>query len=259
MDRRFEGKVAVITGAGGGIGRAAAERFAAEGAKVVLVDLAASPLEESAAVVERAGGEALAVRADVSQEAGVESYVEAARERFGGIDCFFNNAGIEGLVTPLTEYPQDDFDRVLGVNVRGVWLGLKHVGAAMREQDRGGAIVNSSSVAGLGGVPGQVAYSASKHAVVGLTRTAALEFAGDEIRVNAVCPAPVETAMMRSIERQSDPDAPEQVKAAMARRNPMRRYGEPEEVAAVVAYLCSDDARFVTGAILPIDGGARAR
>ena len=159
----------------------------------------------------------------------MESYVEAARERFGGIDCFFNNAGIEGLVTPLTEYPQDDFDRVLGVNVRGVWLGLKHVGAAMREQDRGGAIVNSSSVAGLGGVPGQVAYSASKHAVVGLTRTAALEFAGDEIRVNAVCPAPVETAMMRSIERQSDPDAPEEVKAAMARRNPMRRYGEPEE------------------------------
>lgn len=259
MVSRFEGKVAVITGAAGDIGRAAARRFASEGASVVLVDLAGSPLEESVAAVERAGGEAHAVTADVTRAAEVEGFVQAATARFGAIDYFFNNAGIEGAVLPLTDYPEDDFDRVMAVNVKGVWLGLKYVGAAMRERGDGGAIVNTSSVAGLGGVRNQIAYGTSKHAVVGITKTAALEFARDGIRVNAVCPAPIETSMMRSIERQSNPDDPDQARQRMAGSNPMQRYGEPEEVAALVAYLCSADASFLNGAIVPVDGGARAR
>jgi NAD(P)-dependent dehydrogenase (short-subunit alcohol dehydrogenase family) len=147
----------------------------------------------------------------------------------------------------------------MAVNVKGVWLGLKYVGAAMRERGEGGAIVNSSSVAGLGGVRNQIAYGASKHAVIGITKTAALEFARDGIRVNAVCPAPIETSMMRSIERQSNPDDPEQARQRMASGNPMQRYGEPDEVAALVAYLCSADASYLNGAIVPLDGGARAR
>ncbi len=258
MDRRFEEKVAVITGAAGGIGRAAAERFAAEGAKVVLVDLPDSALDESVAVVERAGSEAHAVTADVTSAADVERYVAEAKARFGGIDCFFNNAGIEGVMAPLTEYPEDVFDRVIAVNLKGVWLGMRFAGPAMRERG-GGAIVNTASVTGLGGTPNLFAYGASKHAVVGMTKSAALEFASDGIRVNAICPAPIETRMMRSIERGTDPDQPEAVRERIAAGNPMGRYGEPKEVAALVAYLCSDDASFINGVIMPIDGGSRAR
>ena len=258
MSERFEGKVVVITGAAGGIGRATAERFASEGARVVAVDLPNSPLDETVAAIEGVGGEALAVGADVTEWADHERYVKETIERFRGIDCFFNNAGIEGWVGPLVEYPEDVFDKVLAVNVKGVWLGLKAVGPAIRQRG-GGAIVNTASTAGLGGTPMLVAYGASKHAVIGITRSAALEFAPDKIRVNAICPAPIETRMMRSIERGGDPDDPESRRQTIAQGLPLGRYGEPHEVAALVAFLCSDEAGFITGAAYPIDGGSKAR
>lgn len=258
MERRFEGRVAVITGAAGGIGRAAVERFAAEGANIVAVDLPGHGLQETADLARAAGAEAIAVPADVSRSADVERYVAAARERFGRIDAFFNNAGIEGWVGPLTMYPEDQFDHVIAVNLKGVWLGIKHVAPVMAAGG-GGVIVNTASVAGLSGTPGISAYGASKHAVVGLTKTAALELAPMRIRVCAVCPAPIETRMMRALERGINPDEPEAVHQQLAGTIALGRYGEPAEVAAVVAFLCSSDASYLTGTIVPVDGGRMAR
>ena len=173
--------------------------------------------------------------------------------RFGRIDAFFNNAGIEGLRAPLWELDEDDFDRVIAVNLKGVFLGMKHVAPAMRG-DGGGAIVNTASIAGLTATPGIIAYGASKHAVVGMTKSAAAELA-PEIRVNAVCPGPIETRMMRSLERQFNPDDPQGVHDAFAAGIPLGRYGEPEEVAALVTWLCSDDSRYISGSMHTIDGG----
>jgi NAD(P)-dependent dehydrogenase (short-subunit alcohol dehydrogenase family) len=258
MERRFEGKVVVITGAAGGIGRAAAERFAQEGANVVAVDLAGSALDEVVSAAESAGANALAVPADVSRASDVERYVKAAKDRFGGIDAFFNNAGIEGWVGPTTQYPEDMFDKVIAVNLKGVFLGIKYVVPVMLERG-GGAIVNTASVAGLSGTPSIFAYGASKHAVVGMTKSAALEFGPRGIRTNAICPSPIETRMMRALERGINPDEPETVHQQMATQNPMGRYGEPAEVAAFVAFLCSPDASYLNGGIFPIDGGRMAR
>ena len=257
MDRRFEGKVIVITGGAGGIGRAAAVRFAAEGARLVLVDLAAAVLEESLAQVERAGGEAITVVADVTRLAEVERYAAVAVERFGGIDGFFNNAGILGAVSPLVDYPEESFDRVLAVNVKAVFLGLKVVGPAIMARG-GGAIVNIASVAGLRGSPNLAGYVASKHAVVGLTRVAAREFIARGVRVNAVCPAPIETSMVAGLESGLNPDDPALMRARMSALIPMGRYGRPEEVAALVAFLMSAEASYVNGAAYTIDGGALA-
>lgn len=258
MERRFVGKVIVITGAAGGIGRATAERFAQEGANVVAVDLPGTGLDETIALVEATGSTGLAVPADVSKSADVERYVNAAVARFGGIDYFFNNAGIEGFVGPTTQYPEEMFDKVIAVNLKGVFLGIKYVVPAMLQRG-GGVIINTASVAGLSGTPSIFAYGASKHAVVGMTKSAALEFGHSGIRTNAICPSPIETRMMRALERGINPDEPEQAHQQMAATNPMGRYGEPAEVAAFVAFLCSADASYLNGGIFPIDGGRMAR
>jgi NAD(P)-dependent dehydrogenase (short-subunit alcohol dehydrogenase family) len=254
---RFGGKVVVITGAAGGIGRATAVRLAGEGARLVLVDIAAAGLDETMSAVKGAGGDAITVTADVTRRADVERYVEAATSRYGGIDRFFNNAGILGVAVPLVDYPEDVFDRVLAVNTKGVWLGLKHVGPAIAARG-GGAIVNTASIAGLRGTANLVAYTASKHAVIGLTRTAAIELVRRGVRVNAVCPAPIDTEMAAQMERAARPGDPAAFRARMASVIPMRRYGTADEVAALVAFLLSDESSYVNGGIYTVDGGSMA-
>ena len=258
---RLEGKVAVITGATGGIGSAAARLFADEGARVALVDLDEAALRETA----RSIGEDKAsyTAADVTQPDQTQAYINAAVERWGGIDILLANAGIEGVLSLITDYPIDVFDRVMAVNVRGVWLGIKYAVPAMRERG-GGSIVITSSTAGIGGSSEMSAYNTSKHAVIGLMRTAALEFAPDGIRVNTVNPAPIETRMMRSIEEMRV-DAMDDskvtvdvIKRAAADRLPLQRYGEPEEVANLMLFLSSDDSNFCTGGVYMVDGGRSA-
>ena len=257
MADRFEGKVAAVTGAAGGIGRAAAQRFAEDGADVVLIDLEGTAIEETVAVVERAGRQAHVVHADVTKAHEVRGYVASTRERFGRLDYFFNNAGILGPVASLFDYLEEQFDRVLDVNVKGVWLGMREVAPLMAENG-GGAIVNTASIAGLQGTPTLFAYGASKHAVVGMTKSAAMTLVGQGIRVNAICPAVIDTPMGAELERGSSPDAPELAREAMKAANLMGRYGTPEEIAALVSFLCSDEASFINGGIYPIDGGGTA-
>ena len=207
--------------------------------------------------MEAQGGAALAVGADVTRSDEVARYVQAAMDNFGRVDILFNNAGIEGTYAPMIEYTEESFDQVMAVNVRGVWLGIKYAAPAMIAGG-GGAIVNTASVAGLFGSRGISAYSASKHAVAGLTKSAALELATSGVRVNAVCPAPIETRMMRAIETFIGGDDADDIRKAMAERLPVQRYGEPHEVAALVAFLASDDASYITGSLYPIDGGYSA-
>jgi NAD(P)-dependent dehydrogenase (short-subunit alcohol dehydrogenase family) len=255
--RRFAGKVVVITGAAGGIGRAAALRFAGEGARVVAVDVQRPAVEETVALVRAAGGAAHAALADVTRAADFARVAEEAVVAFGGVDCLFNNAGVEGVFAPLLAYPEDAFDQVLAVNVKGVWLGIKALAPLLRARG-GGAIVNTASVAGLIGTAGNGAYGASKHAVVGLTRTAARELAADGIRVNAVCPGFVDTRMMGLIEAAASPADPVAARARLQASVPLQRYAEPAEIAAFVAYLCSPDASYITGGAFAIDGGRLA-
>ena len=255
--RRFAGRVLIVTGAAGGIGRAAARRFAAEGAALVAVDLPGSDLAGTVAAVAAVGGDIMAVTADVRYDDDVVSYVATTLDAHGKVDALFNNAGIEGPVAPLVDYPTDDFDRVMAVNVRGVWLGIKHTGPAIAASG-GGSIVNTASLAGMTGTARLCAYGASKHAVIGLTKTAALECAPLGVRVNAVAPAPIDTRMVHAIEAGMNPDDTSVARERMAARVPLARYGTPEEVAAVPAFLCSDDAAYMPGAIVPVDGGWRA-
>jgi NAD(P)-dependent dehydrogenase (short-subunit alcohol dehydrogenase family) len=250
----FTNKVALITGGGGGIGRAAAIGFANRGAKIVVVDVNANDGQASADIVRQRGGDASFVRADVSRSAEVQAYVKAALDAYGSIDCFFNNAGIEGTVAAVQDYDEAMFDAVIGINLKGVFLGLRHVLPVMLRQGSG-TVVNTASIAGLVGAPGNSAYTASKHGVLGLTRSAASDVASYGIRVNAVCPGPVDTRMMRSLEAQRNPTNPDAVIAANRATIPIGRYATPEEVADVVMYLCSDLSGSVTGSHLVIDGG----
>jgi len=250
----LEKRVAVVTGAAGGIGLAAVERLTREGVRVVALDLEGSDLDAAVAAAEGARGEAVAVPGDVTRAVDWEGAFGEAERRFGGVDFLFNNAGIEGVVAPIESYPRDVFERVLAVNVTGVFLGIQHAMPALRARG-GGAIVNTSSVAGLTGDPNVCAYVASKHAVVGLTRAAALSGGPDGIRVNAICPAMVETRMMRSLESGLGADHAAEVKKLLESRIPAGRYGTPDEVAALAAFLFSDDARFVNGSLYTLDGG----
>ena len=251
---RLKNKVALVTGASGGIGAAAARRFVAEGASVVLVDLSQGSLEAVAAEI---GGETLCISGDVSDADQNAAMVAATRERFGGLDIALLNAGIEGNVAPVTDYDIETFDRVMAVNVRGVWLGIKYVVPAMQARG-GGSIVVTSSVAGLRGVQGMSAYVASKHAVVGIVRCAAAEGAPHNIRVNTVNPAPIETRMMRSLETSFVPDKPEAAKQVMEQRIPMGRYGTPDEVANLMLFLASDESEYCTGGTYTVDGAMSA-
>ena len=246
----FTGKVALITGGGGGIGRASALGFAQRGAKVVVVDLDQAQGEGSAELVRQRGGDARFVHADVTKSGDVQNYVKATLEAYGAIDCFFNNAGVEGKVAPTQEYDEV----VMAVNLKGVFLGLRHVLPVMLKQGHG-AVVNTASVAGLFGGPGMAPYVASKHGVLGLTKVASADVARLGVRVNAICPGPVETRMMRSLESQRNPADPRSVHDANSANTPTGRYAAPEEVANAVMYLCSDLASDITGTHLIIDGG----
>lgn len=252
----INGKVAVITGGAGGIGEAVANRLAAEGAKLVLVDIDGEAVEAAA---KRVGSGAIGVAADVSTEEGTATYVDAALEAHGRIDLFFNNAGIEGHSAPIPDAEIAWFDRVIAVNLRGTYLGLQHVLRAMRDQGDGGAIVNCSSVAGLRGFAGLAPYTASKHAVMGLTKVAAIEGAAFGVRVNAVNPGPITTGMMDRIERSMSGEVDQEaVHDQFANLNPMARYGTPEEVANLVAWLLSDEASYCSGTSYLVDGGLTA-
>lgn len=248
------GKVALVTGGGGGIGLATCLGFAKRGAKVVVVDYDVALGQAAAGQVRAIGAESLFVRADVRNAPDVKAYVAAAVEAFGRIDCFFNNAGIEGKVVPITEMEDDAWSAVIGVNLTGVFLGLKHVLPVMLKQESG-AVVNTASTAALFGGPGMAAYVASKHGVVGITKVASSEVARYGVRVNAICPGPVETRMMRSLEAQRNPADPEAVHTANAAGMPTGRYTYPEEVANAVMYLCSDLSSNITGTQLVIDSG----
>lgn len=255
--RRFDGKVALVTGAASGIGRAAALRFAAEGAQVALLDVDDDGLQQTLDAIKASGGEGLVLAADVSRSGETARCAAAAVDRFGGLDCCFNNAGVLGAVAPIADYPEETFDRVLAINVKGCWLGMRAVLPYLRARG-GGAIVNTASIAGLRGTPRLSAYTASKHAVVGLTKSIAMECARDGIRVNAVCPGPIDTPMSSGMDLQFDGRDPDAFHRKMEATIPMRRYGTADEIAAVVAFLCSDDASFVTGAIYTADGGSMA-
>jgi NAD(P)-dependent dehydrogenase (short-subunit alcohol dehydrogenase family) len=256
-DRRFEGRVAVVTGGAGGIGSATASRLVADGAHVVLVDTDMSGLTRVAAELSGAGS-VTTITADVTDESGVTGYVARVVDERGRLDLFFNNAGIEGRLAPLTDIRMEDFDRVMAVNVRGVFLGLREVMRQMKRQPEGGAIVNTSSMGGLKAGPEFSPYVASKHAVVGLTRCAALEGAPHRIRVNAVAPGQIATRMTRSLARQRSPEDPDRAMAARAAQIPLGRYGTAGEVANLVCWLLSDEATYVTGSIHSVDAGLTA-
>ncbi|MCF2206416.1 MULTISPECIES: glucose 1-dehydrogenase [Halobacteriales] len=245
----IDGGVALVSGAASGIGRATAQRFAEEGASVVAADIDVEGGEETVSQIESEGGEATFVETDVTDESDLAAAVEAAVDTYGSLDFAFNNAGIEGDQVSFSDQDNANWNRVLDINLNGVFFAMREEIPAMLESG-GGAIVNTSSIAGILGFPNLSPYVASKHGVVGLTKTAAVEFSSDGLRVNAVLPGVIETPMVARSGEQ-DPEATEQTIAGI----PASRLGQPEEIASAVVWLCSEDASYVTGQPLPVDGG----
>lgn len=252
MHKTNSGRVALVTGAANGIGRATALAFANSGYSVVVSDIDSHAGQETVALIKAAAGDASFIRCDVSRDADVRLLIDGTVSAYGRLDCAFNNAGIEIERCKLADGNEGVFDAIMNVNVKGVWLCMKYQIAAMLAQG-GGAIVNTASVAGLIAAPKQGIYSASKHAVIGLTKTAAVEYARKNIRLNAVCPAVIDTEMFR----RASTDNPEHVALTVA-AHPLGRIGTVAEIAAAVLYLCSDSAGFTTGIALPVDGGLTA-
>jgi len=250
------GKTIVITGAGGGIGLAAVSAFLTAGANVVATDLAGTGVQAAGEM----GDRAVSLVADVTSVADWEATKALAIDTFGAVHGLVNNAGIEGAIVPIVEYPDEMFDRVMDINVKGVFLGMKTF-APVIEAAGGGSIVNLSSVAGISGAATLAPYSASKHAVIGLTKSGALDFAAKGIRCNAICPSPIDTRMMRSLEdaMKTDGVSQDDMQALIAMNIPLGRYGEPSEVADLMTFLLSDDSKFLSGTAIPIDGAMKAR
>jgi NAD(P)-dependent dehydrogenase (short-subunit alcohol dehydrogenase family) len=249
MAGELEGKIALVTGAGSGIGRESALAFGASGAQVMVSDVVVEGGEETVGQIKAAGGEARFMRADVSQRAEVEALIRQTVEIYGRVDCAHNNAGIEGDMAPTADCTETNWDRTIAINLKGVWLCMKYEIPQMLDQG-GGVIVNTSSVAGLVGFVNLPAYVATKHGVAGLTRTAALEYAQQGIRVNAVCPGVIRTPMIDRIVGGAAAAA-----AQFTALEPVGRMGSPAEVARAVVWLCTDAASFVTGVAMPVDGG----
>lgn len=251
--QRLDGKVAIVTGATGGIGEATARLFLELGAKVMLVGRSAAKLAETHARLNDIGECATAV-ADSNDEAANKAAVDVTVSRFGGLDIMVANAGTEGHLMPIEQLTVEEFQDVLNINVIGVWLAMKYAAAPMRERG-GGSIIALSSIAGVIGFPAMAPYIASKHAVYGLVKTAALEFGEANIRVNAVGPGPIDNRMIDSLQKQLSPDDPEGLRAGIEASIAMKRYGKSEEVAHLIAFLASDASSYCTGSIYMIDGG----
>lgn len=248
-----EGKVALVTGAGSGIGRASAQVFAREGAKVVVADIVEDGARETVKMIHNSGGEATFVKCDVSKAADVKAMVKAAVDTYGTLNCAHNNAGIEGSMVPLVEYPEEVWDRLLGINLKGEFLCMQFEIPEMLKAG-GGAIVNTASIAGLIGFSGLGAYTASKFGVNGITKVAALDYAKSGIRVNSVCPGVIQTPMIERLVAEQP-----SVEAQFTQGTPMGRLGKPEEIAEAVVWLCSDRASFVTGHNMVVDGAFSAQ
>lgn len=249
---RFDDKVIIVTGAAGGIGKEVVRKLASEGAKITLVDLNEEAVQ---AIVEELNlnDRGLALKANVSKESEVKNYIDKTIEKFGRIDGFVNNAGVEGPAKPIEEITEQDFDFVYGINVKGAFYGIKHVLPHMKQQ-KSGSIVNTASVAGLIGSPGMMLYNSSKHALMGINKVAALEAAEFNVRVNTVNPGVINTRMMRSIEENVAPGAAEAARSAYNDAVPMKRYGEPQEVANLIVFLLSDEASYISSSSYTIDG-----